>query len=49
MLGGDFVDSVLKQKVVGNSKKVTLSDPKDIPSRRSARAVNTRSSKDLNK
>lgn len=41
--GGDFVDIVHKQKIVGNSKKVTLGDPKTISNRRSARTVNTQS------
>ena len=39
--GGDFVDIVHKQKIIGNSKKVTLGDPKDFSNRRSDQTVNT--------
>ena len=41
MLGGDFVDVIPKKKIIGNSKKVTLGDPRDISNRRSARILNT--------
>jgi len=41
MSGGDFVDIIHKQKIVGNSKKVTYGDPKDNSNRKSARTVNT--------
>ena len=41
ILGGDFVDIVHKQKIIGNSKKVTLGDPKDFSNRRSDQTVNT--------
>jgi hypothetical protein len=35
------VDIVHKQKIVGNSKKVTYGDPKDVSNRKSDRTVNT--------
>ena len=41
ILGGDFVDIVHKQKIIGNSKKVTLGDPKDFSNLRSDQTVNT--------
>jgi len=41
ILGGDFVDIVHKQKIVGNSKKVTFGDPKVMSNRRSDRTINT--------
>ncbi|WP_378955404.1 hypothetical protein [Pelosinus sp. sgz500959] len=34
-------DIVHKQKIVGNSKNVTLGDPKDFSNRRSDRTTNT--------
>jgi len=39
--GGDSVDIVHKQKIVGNSKKVTFGDPKEMSNRQSDRTVNT--------
>ena len=41
IVGGDFVDIVHKQKIVGNSKTVTSGDPKKFSNRRSDRTVNT--------
>lgn len=41
IMGGDSVDIVHKQKIVGNFKKATLIDPKDYSNRRSKRTVNT--------
>ena len=35
------MDIVHKQKIIGNSKKVTLGDPKDFSNRRSDQTVNT--------